>query len=101
MCCVDSVLSAFQPGGTGPFEPQFSISKFIAARRYEFFEAWDIDEVARSPKSSLRRQPRGPRVPVILIPLRMSVGRVRLDGRVMDMATFTALILRGEIAKVA
>ena len=26
------------------------------------------------------------------------VGRLRLDGRVMDMATFEALVLRGEIA---
>jgi hypothetical protein len=26
------------------------------------------------------------------------VGRLRLDGRVMDMATFAALVLRGEIA---
>ena len=29
------------------------------------------------------------------------VGRLRLDGRVMDMATFEALVLRGVIAAAA
>ena len=33
-----------------------------------------------------------------LDPIADIVGRLRLDGKVMDMATFEALVLRGEIA---